>query len=122
VGAVVTKDLILTIGHDQSVSTLAATNIGKHAHTYHATLNGTLVGLGNKTWVSLSFQWGLTTGYTGGTLAAGTPAQPMHAPGAFSVDTGNIFAENTSYHYRIKAVANDGTIVYGPDQVLSPPG
>jgi hypothetical protein len=90
-----------------TVTTDEATGIGATA----ATLNGTLVSLGNAPSVAVSFEWGTTTSY-----GDETTAQTMTTTGAFSAALSNL-TTNTTYHFRAKAVAQG--ISYGIDRTFT---
>jgi hypothetical protein len=91
-----------------AVSTTAATNITATS----ATLNGNLTSLGGASSVTVSFQFGLTTGYG---YVRGT--QTLTAPGPFSFTMTGL-TTGTTYHYRAKAVA--GSTAYGADVTFVP--
>ncbi len=111
----VTKDLTIVIhGVPPTVRTDQATDVKNKS----ATLRGELTSLGDATSVTLSFQWGLDTNYTGGSILATEPGQTMNSPGAFSATTGDIFKNNQTYHFRAVGVGNDGITVYGLDQTF----
>ena len=76
--------------------------------TSAATLNGNLAGLGDYTPVSVSFEWGTSSG----ALDHETSAQPQTStPVDFSAALGDL-TSNTRYYFKAKAVA-DGVTVYG---------
>jgi subtilisin family serine protease len=87
------------------------TNAAGSITTSSATLNGNLTAKGTATSVTVSFEWGNTTGY-----GNQTSTQIRAAPGAFS---GNITGlnPNTTYHFRAKAIGN-GTS-YGNDTAFT---
>jgi Calx-beta domain-containing protein len=91
-----------------SATTVAATGVGETT----ATLQGSVNPQGKST--SVSFEWGLTTGYGSPTptqaLAAGTSAQ------AVSAALSGLVA-STTYHYRVVATSAAGT-TQGADQTL----
>jgi RHS repeat-associated protein len=87
-----------------SVTSSAASGVGPTV----ATLNGNLTGLGSASTVSVSFEYGLTTGY-----GNATSSQNKTATGTFKVNLPGV-SSNTTYHYRAKAVGNSTS--YGSDQ------
>jgi prepilin-type N-terminal cleavage/methylation domain-containing protein len=112
-GTIKQKDLTLTINMlPPEVRTDPATSIGKTS----ATLNGYLTSLGSETSVTLYFEWGTDTSYSGGSVQATNPAQTMSSTGSFFATTGAIFQNNKTYHFRVKGIGNDGIVVYGNDQ------
>ena len=74
-----------------------------------ATLNGWLDDLGNFSSVSVSFEWGTTSG----SLDKETRPKPKKKAGAFSARLSRL-SPNTTYYFRAKA-EGDGTIVYGDE-------
>ncbi|MEA2085659.1 MAG: hypothetical protein U9O84_01245, partial [Chloroflexota bacterium] len=86
-----------------AVTTSAATGVGATA----ATLNGVLTSLGDYDSVSVSFEWGTTTGY-GDEIPAGT----MTETGSFSAALTGLLP-GTTYHFRAKATGS--AIDYGLD-------
>jgi len=77
-----------------------------------AILNGTLSARGTADNVTISFEWGLTAdNYTGTTSPAST-----NATGSFSFTLGGL-CDNTTYHYRAKAVGHG--IGYGLDKTFT---
>ena len=97
-----------TAGSTPTVATSAASGITTNA----ATLNGSLTALGSSSPVSVSFDWGTDTSYTGGNIAA-TPSSITAVPTTFFASLSGLTA-GTTYHYRAKAVGT--TTVYGSDQ------
>lgn len=87
------------------VSTTAATNVERNT----ATLNGTIVSLGESSSVIVSFDWGLTTSY-GNT----TSGNLRTSPGNFGESISGLLAD-TTYHFRAKMIAG-GSTYYGSDQ------
>ncbi len=81
---------------------------------FTATINGTLSKLGNIDHVSLSFDWGTDTNYTGGNAAA-VPAS-LSTPGTFTANLTGLTSGQT-YHYRVRALG-DG-IAYGNDNTFT---
>jgi hypothetical protein len=78
-----------------------------------AVLNGNLASLGTAPHVSVSFEYGLNTGY--GSSAAGVPPA-LADPGAFTAGLTDL-RPSTLYHFRTRAVG-DG-IAYGADQTFT---
>jgi len=74
-----------------------------------ATLNGWLDDLGGFDSVSVSFEWGTTSG----ALDKETHPKPKRRAGAFSARLWRL-SPNTTYYFRAKA-EGDGTIVYGDE-------
>ena len=74
-----------------------------------ATLNGRLDDLGNFSSVSVSFEWGTTSG----SLDKETCPKPKRRIGAFRARLQRL-SPNTTYYFRAK-VEGDGTIVYGDE-------
>lgn len=93
-------------GSPSRITTKAATNITATS----ATLNGNI---SDDSGASVSFEWGITTGY-GNTTADQTMGKK--GKGDFSADLTNL-SPNTVYHFRAKAV-NKGT-AYGSDQFFT---
>jgi hypothetical protein len=89
------------------------TNSASSITTGGATLNGNLSALGTATTVTVSFEYGLTTGY--GSTAAGVPPTRT-STGTFGANVTGL-AANTLYHFRAKAVGNGTT--YGLDQTFT---
>ncbi len=80
-----------------SVTTNSATNIV----TTSATLNGNLTSLGTASSVSVSFQWGTSSG----SYSNETTTQSKTATGVFSSAIGSL-SPGTTYYFRAKAVGN----------------
>jgi hypothetical protein len=80
-----------------------------------ASLNGSLVALGGYPSVSVSFDWGTTTGY-----GSSTPGQAYGGPGDFNAPLSGL-ASGVTYHFR--AVARPGAagapIYYGADRTFN---
>jgi len=94
----------ITLTTPPSVTTGYATNITNDG----ARLNGNLSSLGTAASVSVSFQWGTTSGdYTYET----TPTESKNATGTFFVDLSDL-ASGTDFYYRAKAVGH-GDPIYG---------
>jgi len=101
-----------TSGGSLTVTTSAAT-----AGDTIATLNGNLTSLGDDTSVVVSFEWGTTVSY--GSEVTATQS-PLTSTGAFSYPLTGLTNE-TTYHYRAKAVGNlSSTTVYGSDVTFTP--
>jgi hypothetical protein len=83
------------------------TNPAGNVTTSSATLNGYLDSLGTASWVMVSFEWGLTTGYGSET----TPGN-LTGTGPFADNLSGL-SPATTYHFRAKATGN-GTS-YGQD-------
>jgi hypothetical protein len=99
----------ITTSTPPSVTTNAASGLT----TTGATLNANLTNKGTASSVTVSFEYGLTTGY--GNTAAGVPPT-MAVTGAFNASLSGL-TSNTLYHYRAKAVG-DGT-AYGTDMTFT---
>jgi hypothetical protein len=97
-----------TSGTPPEVRTDPATSITRTS----ATLNGYLLSLGSASSVTVSFQVGRTTSYTG---EVGSQIMTSAAP--FSYNFAG-FYRGTTYHFRAKAVAG-GVTVYGADMVFT---
>jgi len=91
--------------------TTAATGIA----TTTATLNGTLVDKGTASPATLSFEYGLDTGY--GSTVAGTPPSSSTNGQTFTGAISGLTPGNT-YHFRAKAVTTAGA-GYGLDQTFT---
>jgi hypothetical protein len=91
----------------------AVTNAASAVTTGGAVLSGTVNDNGSNT--SVSFDYGLTTGY--GSNAAATVGGTISAGAGNSTSTLTLsgLTPNTTYHYRVKA-ENGGGITYGSDQ------
>jgi len=74
-----------------------------------ATLNGRLDDLGKFSSVSVSFEWGTTSG----ALDKETRPKPKRKTGAFGARLQRL-SPNTTYYFRAKA-EGDGTIAYGDE-------
>jgi len=74
-----------------------------------ATLNGWLDDLGNFSSVSVSFEWGTTSG----SLDKETRPRPKRRTGAFNARLQRL-SPNTTYYFKAK-VEGGGTIVYGDE-------
>jgi len=85
------------------------TNDARHITVKGATLNGQLDGLGNFSSVSVSFEWGTTSG----SLDKETRPKPRKKAGVFSARLPRL-SPNTTYYFQAKA-EGDGTIVYGDE-------
>ncbi|MEK7353928.1 MAG: CARDB domain-containing protein [Chloroflexota bacterium] len=79
-----------------------------------AVLSGNLTGLGTAGKVKVSFQWGLTSNYTGS-----LQAPSMNATGAFSANLAGL-SGNTTYHFRARA-EGDGSS-FGGDNTFTTTG
>ena len=91
------------------------TNTASGVTTTGATLNANLTALGTASSVTVSFEYGLTSGY--GSIVTGVP-QILTTTGAFTANITGLIP-NTLYHYRAKAeYVNDGTS-YGSDQTFT---
>lgn len=106
-----------TYGSDQTFITLqvpsATTGSATGVNSSAATLNGTVNANGSST--TVTFEYGLTTGYGSSVTAAESPVTgSASTPVTFSL-TG--LSESTTYHYRVKAVSSGGT-TYGSDQTF----
>jgi len=85
------------------------TNDARQITVKGATLNGRLNDLGNFSSVSVSFEWGTTSGF----LDKETRPKPKRRTGAFRARLQRL-SPNTTYYFRAKA-EGDGTIVYGDE-------
>ena len=93
------------------INTLAATAITKNS----ATLNGNINT--NNEIVAMSFDYGLTTSYTGNIAGSPTPVQSVASVSVSSPLSG--LTANTLYHYRIKgASTTSAEIKYGLDMTF----
>ena len=101
----VTANFAQNSGTAPSVSTNAASNIT----TNSATLNGNLTNKGSATTVTVSFQYGTSSG----NYPYETSSQPMSSTGTFAGYPGGLSA-GTTYYYSAKAVG-DG-VDYGGEQ------
>ena len=102
-GIVTELDLSITI----TTPTLA-TNPATSITTTSATLNGNLSSLGADSSVTVSFEWGTTTGYDNTT----TP-QIKNTTGSFSAGLSGLLPD-TTYHFRFKVFSL--TTTYGADE------
>jgi len=91
-----------------TVATTSASNITLNG----ATLNGSLTTIGSANSITVSFDWGLDTNYTGGNVSA-ILSLVSGSPTPFTANLSGLNA-GTTYHYRAEAVSN--TVVYGTDQ------
>ncbi len=103
-------------GVEKSFTTLTAppvvtTNSATEIHCTSAMLNGILDSLGTADNVTVSFEWGTTTGY-----GNETALEPRTSTGTFSANMTGLIP-NTTYHFRAKAVGDD--ITYGADRVFT---
>jgi subtilisin family serine protease len=89
-----------------AVSTVPASDFTSNS----VTLNGSLTDKGSAGSVSVSFDWGTDTSYSGGNVP-GVPSS-LSAPGAFSAMLPGLTRGQT-YHYRAKAMGNGTT--FGDD-------
>jgi Tol biopolymer transport system component len=92
------------------IAPLIESNLVTDVSSTSVILHGTLSDKGSGDSVSLSFDWGIDTNYTGGN-APGAPSS-LDAPGTFAASLTGLSPGQT-YHYRAKAVG-DGT-AFGPD-------
>ena len=90
------------------VQTNSATNVQYNS----ATLNGNVTSLGQASYTSVWFQWGLTTSYGNETTHA-----TISYPESFSHSIYNL-APNTAFHYRAVSQNSYGT-VYGSDMTFT---
>jgi prepilin-type N-terminal cleavage/methylation domain-containing protein len=109
--SVMSSGITLLINGPLAVVTNDATGIAKKS----ATLNGYLTGLGTATIVTVSFEWGTTMSY--GNTATGTPS-PIGSPTSFSTSLSSL-SKATTYHFRTKAVGNNGFTVWGSDRTFT---
>gem|GEM_PF-1543648 len=91
-----------------SVQTNSATNTTNN----QATLNGYMYGNDNNNNVYVWFQWGTSTSY-----GNETTHQSKNYSGTFEQNIANL-NNNTTYHFRAVAQANNGQIVYGQDMTF----
>jgi hypothetical protein len=112
----VTQALSITVPAPPAVTTNSATSVVQTS----ATLNGSLTALGASGSATLSFDWGTSTSYTGGNVAANPSSWNGGVPKAFTYNLTGL-THNTTYHYRAKAVGADGSIVYGSDKTFTTP-
>ena len=104
------EDLTFTTTQPPTAATQVATNLSKTA----ATLNGQVNANGLAT--TITFEYGTTTSY--GTIVNGVPDNEAGTTNtAIKADITGL-TQNTTYHYRIKAVSAAGTAV-GEDRTLS---
>jgi len=105
-----------TYAHTSGGSLTVTTSAATPGDTI-ATLNGNLTSLGDDTSVVVSFEWGTTVSY--GSEVTATQS-PLTSTGAFSYPLTGLTNE-TTYHYRAKAVGNlSSTTVYGSDVTFTP--
>jgi hypothetical protein len=103
------KAVSITIARPPAVTTNAATGVDNKS----AILNGTLTDRGSAGGsVTLYFQWGTTTSYSGGTV--GPTSWNGAVPKGYSSSLTGL-NNNTLYHYRSYVVGSDGSQVYGAD-------
>lgn len=110
--------LSITIYQPPTIDTNDATSVG----LLSATLNGTVVNLGNAPGVRIwaGFEWRLDTDAAySSSIEAATPGQPMTAIGTFSANTGNVLTPLKIYYYRAKVLvsADNGVTV---EQITGP--
>jgi hypothetical protein len=106
--------------YEYIISPVAITDSASIITASGATPNGILTTLGSTNQSSVSFDWGIDTGYSGGNIA-GNPSSITIVPTTFTANLTGLTA-GTTYHYRAKAVGS--TTVYGSDQqftTLIPP-
>lgn len=92
-----------------SVTTLSATGVYSDRSHTHATLNGSLDGLGGSPSCDIWFEWGYDTGY-GNTVGS----QTVGSTGSYSVAIQDMDA-GTTVHFRFAGENVDGT-TYGEDE------
>ena len=88
------------------------TNVASNVTINTATLNGNLTTLGNISPVTVSFDWGTDTSYSGGNIVC-IPSSISSVPTAFTAVLSGL-SPGTTYHYRAKSIGS--TTVYGNDQ------
>jgi rhodanese-related sulfurtransferase len=94
-----------------AVTTGTASNVAATT----ARVGGSLTATGNAASVTVSFEYGTTTGY--GSTAAGMPATfTANTAGAFTANLGSL-APGTLYHFRAKAVG--AATAYGGDAIFT---
>ncbi|MEI7897879.1 MAG: hypothetical protein WCJ26_12650, partial [bacterium] len=102
-------DMTFTTG---PVAPTVVTNLASNITTTGAQLNGTVTA-NSSTAATISFEWGLTTGY--GNTIAGIPATTTGNTSVNPLASISSLLTNTTYHYRCVAVNSVGT-TYGLDQ------
>jgi hypothetical protein len=107
------EDNLLNFQVSSSTPLAVTTNAPSGLSTSGATLNANLTGKGTASSVTVSFEYGLTTGY--GSTANGVPSTLTNT-GAFNASLSGL-TSNTLYHYRAKA-EGDGT-TYGSDKTFT---
>ncbi|MBK7131846.1 MAG: hypothetical protein IPH69_03195 [Bacteroidales bacterium] len=104
------EDLTFTTTQPPSVTTQDATNLTQTT----ATLNGQVNANGLAT--TITFEYGTTTSY--GTIANGVPDNATGTTNTTTKADLTGLTQNTTYHFRIKAVSSAGT-VSGDDRTFS---
>ncbi len=99
-------DLSVTI--TTATAPTVTTNTATLLTSTSAVLNGNLLNLGTASSVTVSFEWGTTTGY-----GSETTPQAMSSTGSFSTTLSGL-TPATTYHFRAKVVNNNDT-AYGSD-------
>ncbi len=106
------KDIAFTTTYPPQAVTEAATSVGQNS----ATLNGTVNANGLST--TVTFEYGLTTGYGSTATAAESPVTGSTSTPVSAPITG--LSPSTTYHFRVKAASAGGT-VYGNDATFDTP-
>ena len=108
-------------GEERSFTTLTppavTTNAASNLTINSARLNGNLTSLGTADSVTVSFQWGTSSG----SYPNETTAEVKDSTGTFYFDLGSL-THSTTYYYRAKAVGD--STVYGAERsftTLTPP-
>jgi hypothetical protein len=95
-----------------SIKTNEATGVNSDS----ATLNGCLSGLGEKSPVAVSFDWGLDTSYSGSPLQLSPQVQNSTLVGPVAISLTGLTTD-TTYHYRAKVTGY--FVKYGSDMTFS---
>jgi len=96
--------------HNAGGSLAVSTTGGSYATATTATFSGNLTSLGSDASATVSFEYGLTTGY-----GSATSTSSVSSTGSYAITATGLVA-GTTYHMRAKAVGNtSGSTVYGSD-------